>query len=52
VRWEEEEDVYVCPCHDGLFDIDGNVIAGPPPEPLWEYENKVEEGDLFIFVEG
>ena len=52
VHWEEEEGVYVCPCHDGLFDIDGKVIAGPPPEPLWEYENKVEEGNLFIFVEG
>jgi menaquinol-cytochrome c reductase iron-sulfur subunit len=52
VRWEEGERVYVCPCHDGIFDIDGNVVAGPPPKPLTEYENKVEEGNLFIFVEG
>jgi Rieske Fe-S protein len=52
VTWQEDEDVYICPCHDGLFDIDGQVVAGPPPEPLWEYENKVEEDVLYIFVKG
>lgn len=52
VSWVEEEKVYVCPCHDGIFDIEGKVVAGPPPAPLQEYENKVEEGNLLIFVEG
>lgn len=52
VSWEDEEQVYVCPCHDGIFDIEGKVVAGPPPAPLREYENKVEEGNLLIFVEG
>ncbi|MCK4977786.1 MAG: ubiquinol-cytochrome c reductase iron-sulfur subunit [Anaerolineales bacterium] len=52
VHWEEGEQVYVCPCHDGIFDVEGKVVAGPPPEPLWEYENKIEDGNLFIFVEG
>ncbi|MGD9091739.1 MAG: ubiquinol-cytochrome c reductase iron-sulfur subunit [Anaerolineales bacterium] len=52
VTWQEEEEVYVCPCHDGLFDIDGLVVAGPPPEPLWEYDYKVEEDVLYIFVKG
>ena len=52
VTWQEDEQEYVCPCHDGIFDIEGQVIAGPPPEPLWEYEYKVEDDNLFIFVEG
>lgn len=23
-----------CACHDGVFDLAGNVVAGPPPRPL------------------
>ena len=33
--------------------VEGKVVSGPPPKPLDEYENKVEDGNLFIhFVEG
>ncbi len=53
VTWKEELAEYLCPCHDGFFDIDGKVISGPPPAPLTEYETKVEEGVLYMFfVEG
>ena len=27
----------VCPCHGGSFDINGNVVAGPPPAPIKKY---------------
>jgi len=49
VNWVEEQQEYVCPCHDAQFDIDGNVNAGPPPTPLDHFETKVEEGNLFVF---
>lgn len=53
VSWKEELKAYVCPCHDGHFDSEGKVTAGPPPRPLQEYETKIEDGTLFIhFVEG
>jgi len=53
VRWKEDLKEYVCPCHDGHFDSEGIVTAGPPPKPLREYETKIEDGTLFIhFVEG
>jgi Rieske Fe-S protein len=53
VTWNEEKQAYVCPCHDANFDIEGNVIAGPPPSPLKLYEAKVENGTLLIlFTEG
>ena len=34
VRWESERKQYVCPCHGGVYDRDGRVVAGPPPRPL------------------
>jgi len=29
--WDKQANRFHCPCHDGRFDIDGNVIGGPPP---------------------
>jgi Rieske Fe-S protein len=33
-RWIDERQVFFCPCHNGVFDKQGNVISGPPPRPL------------------
>jgi menaquinol-cytochrome c reductase iron-sulfur subunit len=53
VNWKQDLQEYVCPCHDGRFGIDGDVLAGPPPRPLDTYETKVEDGILSIhFLEG
>ena len=53
VNWQAGKLQYVCPCHDGRFGIDGQVLAGPPPRPLDVYETKVENGTLSIhFLEG
>lgn len=46
--WDDAKQAFFCPCHDGVFDIDGNVVAGPPPRPLDRYEVKVEEGKVYI----
>ena len=48
VTWTEETNIYFCPCHDGRFNKGGEVVAGPPPEPLFEFETKVEGGVLTI----
>ncbi|MFL7892370.1 MAG: ubiquinol-cytochrome c reductase iron-sulfur subunit [Anaerolineales bacterium] len=48
VTWKDETNIYFCPCHDGRFNKEGEVVAGPPPRPLYEYEHKVDEGILFI----
>jgi len=50
VSWKEAEVVYVCPCHDAHFSIDGEVVSGPPPRPLDPYETKIENGELFVFL--
>ena len=54
VNWFADKKVFQCPCHDATFDINGQVIAGPPPRPLDKYtEFKVDEtGILLIHVQG
>ena len=27
----------ICPCHGGQFDLNGNVVSGPPPSALTKY---------------
>jgi Rieske Fe-S protein len=50
VRWEIEKNHFLCPCHNGIFDINGNVIAGPPPAPLIRLDHKVVEGKLLVSI--
>ncbi len=49
VTWQEENQVYFCPCHNGIFNKEGEVTEGPPPKPLIPYETKVEEGILYFY---
>jgi Rieske Fe-S protein len=47
VSWHTDQEHYISPCHDGHFDIVGDVVSGPPPRPLDEYVVKVENGNLY-----
>ncbi len=46
--WHPEVQHYICPCHDGHYDILGRNISGPPPRPLDEFHTKIENGNLYI----
>jgi menaquinol-cytochrome c reductase iron-sulfur subunit len=35
---------FVCPCHGGSFDINGEVTGGPPPGPMNQYLVRVVDG--------
>lgn len=48
VRWVADRGQFFCPCHNGQFDKDGNVLGGPPPRSLDRYEVKVEGDQLLI----
>ncbi len=52
VSWTDRERKFKCPCHGGEYDIDGNVIAGPPPRPLDRLAVKVEHDELYIKLPG
>lgn len=47
VNWNPEAQRFFSPCHGGVFDRDGRVLAGPPPRPLDRHEWKVENGVLY-----
>jgi Rieske Fe-S protein len=48
VRWISEQEQFFCPCHNAIFDKDGNVVSGPPPRPLDKFEVKVEDNQLYV----
>jgi len=47
-HWDTGLQRFACPCHNGVFDINGNVVSGPPPRPLDYYDAKVEGGVLYM----
>lgn len=50
VGWSDEKMRFQCPCHGGVYNREGKVVAGPPPKPMTRFETKIEEGKLFIHV--
>jgi menaquinol-cytochrome c reductase iron-sulfur subunit len=48
VRWVADQNEFFCPCHNAVFDKNGQVVAGPPPRPLDRFEVKVENGQLSV----
>ena len=48
VDWRDASRLFVCPCHGGVFHEDGRVASGPPTQPLFEREWRVERGRLLV----
>ena len=38
VQYREDMSQIWCACHNGIFDINGKVVSGPPPEGLEEFK--------------
>ena len=52
VNWQAAADLFLCPCHGGVFYADGSVAGGPPPRPLVRYETRLQNGHLEIYYRG
>lgn len=50
VRWLASADLFMCPCHGGVFYADGQVASGPPPKPLNRYPVRISENDVQILT--
>jgi len=51
VRWEERANLFLCPCHGGVYYRDGVVAGGPPPRPLPRYNVRIHDGQVEIQTE-
>lgn len=48
VNYEPDSKVIWCPCHNGMFDLHGRNIGGPPPRPLTEYKVNLRNGQIVV----
>jgi menaquinol-cytochrome c reductase iron-sulfur subunit len=48
VRWEDKAQLFMCPCHGGVYYKDGTVASGPPPKPLTRIEIRINKSDIEI----
>jgi menaquinol-cytochrome c reductase iron-sulfur subunit len=51
VRWEAGANLFMCPCHGGVYYSNGDVAGGPPPRPLPRYPVRVRNGQVEIETE-
>ena len=52
VQYVPGEAVIWCACHNARFDLDGRVLAGPPPKPLPKYTaERAEDGSIRVVRE-
>ncbi len=47
-HWDQNETKFLCPCHGGVYDITGKVLAGPPPRSLDKVPFKLEGDKLLV----
>jgi menaquinol-cytochrome c reductase iron-sulfur subunit len=50
VRWLQDAELFMCPCHGGVYYNDGTVAAGPPPDPLFRYQVRVRGGQVEVLT--
>jgi len=43
----EKRDIW-CACHNGVYDLRGQNVSGPPPRPLAPYAVNIVDGDVVI----
>ena len=48
VNWLPQANLFMCPCHGGVYYADGTVAGGPPPRPLFRYQTRIQDGNLEI----
>jgi nitrite reductase/ring-hydroxylating ferredoxin subunit len=48
VRWFPQSQLFMCPCHGGVYYADGARASGPPERGLFTYNWQVVSGELRI----
>jgi nitrite reductase/ring-hydroxylating ferredoxin subunit len=48
VRWFPQSQLFMCPCHGGVYYSDGSRASGPPERGLFTYNWQIVSGELQI----
>lgn len=48
VKWVDDKQEFLCPCHAGRFSTAGQVLGGPPPKPLETYSVSIDGDDILV----
>ena len=48
VQCHEEKRQIWCACHNGYYDLNGQVASGPPPKPLEQYVVRLKADEVII----
>lgn len=52
VTWLPGARLFMCPCHGGVYYEDGRVAAGPPPQSLFTYDTRINNGQVEVKATG
>jgi menaquinol-cytochrome c reductase iron-sulfur subunit len=52
ISWVQGAQLFLCPCHGGVFYADGTVAGGPPERELFRYPVRVENGRVLLQPRG
>lgn len=50
VSWRATAELFLCPCHGGVYYADGRVAGGPPPRPLVRYDVRIQDGEVQLLT--
>lgn len=50
VRWFPQSELFMCPCHGGVYYANGARASGPPTRGLFTYKHRIVEGKLQIYA--
>lgn len=50
LHWDPQQEQLQCPCHEGSFDVNGNVLKGPAARGLQRYRVETRLGEIYLHV--
>jgi Rieske Fe-S protein len=48
VQYRSDLQMIWCPCHNGIYNLTGRNVSGPPPRPLQEYAVHLQGDDIVV----
>lgn len=48
VEYDPRSKEIICACHNGIYDLTGRNVSGPPPRPLDEFAVNVKGDDIIV----